>query len=383
MNTANKPVFELLQGNRAVALGALYAGVNFYAGYPITPSSEIAEQMALRLPISGGKFVQMEDEIASMAAILGASLAGSKSLTATSGPGFSLMQENLGYGILAEIPTVIVNSQRFGPSTGIPTAPAQGDIMQARWGTHGPHPVVAFCPYSVKECFNLTVEAVNWSERLRQPVILLIDMIISHMRENVRLPAKGEIRVWERTRPTVPGTPPYAIVDDSLVPPMANMAPGFRQHFTGLIHDENGFPTTNAKMATACLGRLNQKINRCRDELVMVEEYACEDCEVAVVAYGSVARSALRAVRVAREQGLAAGLLRPITIWPFPDREINALAGKVKAIVIPEMNLGQLAYEVERAVAGQCQILPILQHSGELIGPRVILEGLKEVAAGA
>ncbi|WP_027717373.1 2-oxoacid:acceptor oxidoreductase subunit alpha [Desulfovirgula thermocuniculi] len=373
-------VARLMQGNEAVVEGALAAGVRFFAGYPITPSTEIAELMAERLPLVGGKFIQMEDEIASMAAVIGASLAGLKALTATSGPGFSLKQENIGYAAMAEIPCVIVNVQRWGPSTGIPTAPAQGDVMQARWGTHGDHPVIALCPSSVREAFDLTVRAVNLAEKYRVPVILLMDEVVGHMRERVVLPPPEEVEVVERKKPRVPPGDYYPYrPDEDGVPPMANFGDGYRYHVTGLVHDEKGNPTTDPRVAEELLLRLHRKIYDHLDDILSVERYMLEDAEVAVVAYGAVARAARRAVKEARAAGINAGLLRPVTIWPFPEREVAELAQRVRLVVVAEMNLGQLRLEVERAVGGRAAVKGIHRVSGELITVEEILAALREV----
>ncbi|NHM28654.1 2-oxoacid:acceptor oxidoreductase subunit alpha [Desulfofundulus sp. TPOSR] len=375
---------RLMQGNEAVVEGALAAGVRFFAGYPITPSTEIAELMAERLPGLGGKFIQMEDEIASMAAVIGASLAGVKALTATSGPGFSLKQENIGYAAMAEIPCVIVNVQRWGPSTGIPTAPAQGDVMQARWGTHGDHPVIVLCPASVREAYMLAIRAVNLSEKYRVPVILLMDEVIGHMRERVVLPQAGEVEVIERKKPAVEPKDyyPYRPGDDG-VPPMANFGDGYRYHVTGLVHDEKGNPTTDPQVAESLILRLHRKIYDHLDDVVTAEGYQLEDAEVVVVAYGAVARSAKRAVKDARAAGIKAGLFRPVTIWPFPEKEVAELAGRVRHIIVAEMNLGQLKGEVERAVQGRVRVTGVNRLNGELITFDEILSAIKEVTTDA
>ncbi len=375
---------RLMQGNEAVVEGALAAGVRFFAGYPITPSTEIAELMAERLPGLGGKFIQMEDEIASMAAVIGASLAGVKALTATSGPGFSLKQENIGYAAMAEIPCVIVNVQRWGPSTGIPTAPAQGDVMQARWGTHGDHPVIVLCPASVREAYMLAIRAVNLSEKYRVPVILLMDEVIGHMRERVILPRAGEVEVIERKKPAVEPKDyyPYRPGDDG-VPPMANFGDGYRYHVTGLVHDEKGNPTTDPQVAENLILRLHRKIYDHLDDVITVEGYQLEDAEVVVVAYGAVARSAKRAVKDARAAGIKAGLFRPVTIWPFPEKEVAELARQARAVIVAEMNLGQLKGEVERAVQGRVRVTGVNRLNGELITFDEILSAIKEVTTDA
>ncbi|MEW6522559.1 MAG: 2-oxoacid:acceptor oxidoreductase subunit alpha [Bacillota bacterium] len=374
---------RLMQGNEACVEGALAAGVRFFAGYPITPSTEIAEVMAERLPPTGGVFIQMEDEIASMGAVIGASLCGLKSMTATSGPGFSLKQENLGYASLAEIPCVMVNVQRVGPSTGRPTSVAQGDVMQARWGTHGDHPVVALCPSSVRETFDLTVEAFNISESLRVPVILLLDEVLGHMREPVELPDPVTLELKDRPRPLAPPGEreylPYAAGDD-LVPPMASYGEGYAFHVTGLFHNSAGFPTNDSAESERLLRRLMQKVEVRHHSISWAETQDTEDAGVVVVAYGSTARSAARAVKAAREAGIKAGLFRPLTIWPFP-AHLLVRAEKARSFVVAEMNLGQLVYEVERHVCHRARVGRVNRAGGELLTPGEILEAIKEAAA--
>jgi 2-oxoglutarate ferredoxin oxidoreductase subunit alpha len=365
-----------LQGNDAAALGALYAGCRFFAGYPITPSTEIAEKMALLLPKHGGRFIQMEDELAAMAAVVGASVAGVKSLTATSGPGFSLKQENLGFAYITEVPCVVADVQRGGPSTGLPTAPSQSDIMQARWGTHGDHPSVAVYPSTVYEQFTEMVRAFNLSEKYRIPVIFLSDEIIGHMRECVVLPQKGELKLINRTKPAVPPEDYKPYDSSQLVPPMANFGEGYRYHITGLSHDETGFPTNNGFVAEKAAKRLQQKIDDNYDDIVKVEEFFCSDAEIIVFAVGAAARSAKEAVLTARAKGIKAGLLKPLTVWPFPDKHIKHYAKRIKKMVVSEMNFGQLANEVERAAAGGFEISRVLQGSGEPIAPASIVEQL-------
>ncbi len=369
----------IMQGNEACAEAALYAGCRFYAGYPISPSSEIAEIMAARLPQVGGRFIQMEDEIGSLAAVLGASAAGLKAMTATSGPGFSLMQENIGYACLAEIPAVIVDVMRVGPSTGMPTSPAQGDVMQARWGTHGDHPAVVLAPSSVEETFRLTVEAFNLAEELRTPVILLLDEVIAHMREKVVLPPPGALPVTERRRsPAPPGAyRPFAAGEDG-VPDAVPFGQGYRVQYTGLYHDEDGFPSGEPQTAAALLRRLHRKVELARPRLTFTRVEATEDARLLVVAYGSTARAALRAVREARRRGLPAGFLQLSTLWPFPAEALRAAAGRARAVLVPEMNLGQLCGEVERALAGGAAVTPVSKVSGELFRPEEILARIEE-----
>lgn len=372
------PLARLMQGNEAMAEGALAAGARFFAGYPITPSTEIAEIMAKKLPLVGGKFIQMEDEIASMAAVIGASLAGLKSFTATSGPGFSLKQENIGFAAIAEVPCVIFNVQRCGPSTGIPTAPAQGDVMQARWGTHGDHSIIALCPASVQESYSLTVQAFNLSEKFRVPVIFLTDEVIGHLRERVVLPEPGELPIVDRKKPPagLKVYQPYRADEDG-IPPMANFCEGYRYHVTGLVHDESGSPTTKPDLAEQLIRRLNDKIMNHLDEIIMSESFLTEDAEIIIVAYGAVSRSAKRAVKEARALGIKAGLFRPITIWPFPEKEVTSLANRAKAIIVPEMNMGQLKGEVERAAGQKARVTGLNKANGELITPREILTAIK------
>jgi 2-oxoglutarate/2-oxoacid ferredoxin oxidoreductase subunit alpha len=370
--------FELCQGNEACARGALDAGCRFYAGYPITPSSEIAELMAQGLPSRGGAFVQMEDEIASMGAVLGASLAGKKAMTASSGPGFSLMQEHIGYAAYAEIPCVIVDVMRVGPSTGLPTSPAQGDVMQARWGTHGDHPIVALAPASVGEVYELTVRAFNVAERYRTPVILLYDEVIGHVRERVELPGPGRLTVLTRRGPTCAPDAyrPYADAGDG-VPAMADFGSGYRHHVTGLAHDDRGYPTQDPAVVARLQARLHGKLDRA--DLVDVETIAVEDAETVVVAFGITARAARRAIGLARSRGTKVGLFRPRTLWPFPDEELAALAPRVQALVVAEMNMGQILHEVERCAAGRTRVAGCLRADGQPIGPEDVLARVDEV----
>jgi 2-oxoglutarate ferredoxin oxidoreductase subunit alpha len=366
---------RLIQGNEACALGAIAAGCRFFAGYPITPSSEIAEHLVRSLPGAGGVFVQMEDEIASLAAVIGASLAGSKAMTATSGPGFTLMQEHLGFATLAEVPCVIVDVMRGGPSTGLPTAPSQGDVMQARWGTHGDHPAIALAPSSVREVFDLTVRAFNLAERFRTPVIVIYDEVVGHTRENVVLPEQVEVvdRVKREVAPE-DFWPKRAAADG--VPPLPAFGDGYRFHVTGLVHDERGFPTTDATKAAALLDRIHSKVADHEEEIAEVETYMMDDAEVAIFAYGIVARSAKEAVRRARESGVKAGVIRPVTLWPFPAAQVAELAGTVDRLVVAEMNLGQIIGEVERAVAGRTEVTGHLRADGEPISPSELLEAI-------
>jgi len=365
---------KLMQGNEACTLGALGAGLKFFAGYPITPSTEIAEYCSEELPKIGGKFIQMEDEIGSIAALIGASLTGKKVMTATSGPGFSLMQECIGYASLTEVPIVIINVQRVGPSTGMPTSPAQGDIMQARWGTHGDHAVVVLAPGNVKESFELTVKAFNISEEYRVPVIVLTDEVIGHMREKVVLPDSKDIKVVNRPQPESPaGYAPFRADPDGGVPLMASFGTGYRYHVTGLTHDETGFPSNRGDINEALVKRINRKIEKAEP---IIRDYVTEstdDCDILVVAFGSSAMSSLSAVRQARSKGIKAGLFRPKTVWPFPETALHAIAEKTKRVIVAEMNLGQIANEVERVVAGKAKVERLGKVNGELFKPDEIL----------
>jgi len=370
---------RLMSGNGACVEGALAAGCNFFGGYPISPATEIAEMMSQRLPALGGKYIQMEDEIASMASIIGASIAGAKAMTATSGPGFSLMQENIGYAIMAEIPCVIVNVQRGGPSTGLPTKPSQGDVMQARWGTHGDHPIIAVCPNSVAETYRLTIFAFNLSERFRIPVIILLDEVVAHMREKIVIPPPESNFVINRLKPNTP--PEWYIPYEetpSLVPPMANFGDGYRYNITGLTHDTHGFPTLKLNEVSALNRRLEAKIERNRKHIVLVTSEFIDDAEIAVFAYGSVSRSARRAVMMARKGGTKVGLVRPLTIWPFPNTTVQRLASRVKTIIVPEMNQGQLVGEVERNAQCRCKVVSLKTYDCTLMPPENILDAILE-----
>jgi len=370
---------RLIQGNEACAEGAVAAGCRFYAGYPITPSSEIAEVLAYRLPAVDGTFIQMEDEIASLGAVIGASLAGAKAMTATSGPGFSLMQEHIGFACMAEVPCVIVNVMRGGPSTGLPTSPAQGDVQQARWGTHGDHPIIALSPWSVLECATLTVEAFNLSEKYRTPVILLMDEIVGHMRENVILPRPDELEVYNRVRPKVPPEwyEPYEDTPFG-VPPMAAFGEGYRYHVTGLFHDLHGFPTLREDEIEPLLNRMFRKIWTNLGEIQKVETFALEDAETAVIAYGSAARAAKRAVLEARAAGRKVGLLRLVTIWPFCRRAVESILGRCRKLIVAEMNLGQISREVKRVVQGRAEVATVSRVLGRLIRPDEILSVIEK-----
>jgi len=374
-DTPGRPL--LLQGNEAMVEGALAAGCRFFAGYPITPATEISEAMSWRLPALGGTFIQMEDEIASMGAVIGASLAGVKAMTATSGPGFSLMQENLGFACIAEVPCVIVNVMRGGPSTGLPTHVAQGDVQQARWGTHGDHPIIVLAPATTRDCFEVTLAAFNLSEKYRTPVIILSDEIVAHTREKILLPPPATLEVVDRVRPAVP--PEWYIPYEDTprgVPPMAPFGHGYRYHVTGLVHDVRGFPTERPDEIEPFLNRLFRKINQHYFDINMVKEHLVEDAEVLVVAYGSVARSAKRAVSDARERGVKAGLMKLITLWPFPWGNLLPALRQVRAVLVPELNRGQVAREVKRLAKGLTKVETINRIDGKLITPEQIVERL-------
>lgn len=373
----------LLQGNQAVVEGAIAAGVRFYGGYPITPSTEIAEGMAKRLPQVGGKFMQTEDELAGIGTVLGASLGGAKAMTATSGPGFSLKQEMIGMACSAEIPCVIVDVQRVGPATGQPTSPSQGDVMQTRWGTHGDHWLIVVSPSSVPECFDLTRRAVELSEKYRCPVILLMDEIVGHMRERIELPDSYEgLSVPRRKQPD---TPPekylaYADTDGSKVPAMADFGSGYRWHMTGLVHDETGFPKGTPAATKNSQDRLHMKLRDHEDDIIQVENYRTEDADVVVIAYGGAARTAYDAVDMARDEGIRAGLLRPVTIWPFANRQIQAVAKKTKCLLMHELNCGQYVREVGRAVQGMVPVHLYAKYDNEPATPEQLLEKIRESA---
>lgn len=368
-------------GDHACAEGALAAGCRFFAGYPITPSTEIAERLAHRLPEVGGIFVQMEDELASMAAILGASVAGARAMTATSGPGFSLMMENVGLAAMMEVPCVVVNVQRGAPSTGLPTLVGQADVMQARWGSHGDYEIVAYAPASPQECLDLTIRAFNTADQYRIPVFVLGDEVVGHMTERVVIPPPEAIPRVERKRPPVaPGGDSFLPfkADDDLVPPMAHAGEGYRVHFTGLTHDERGYPVITPDAHDRLVRRLVEKVRQHAWRIVEYEEHRLDDARVAVIAYGSTARSARRAVTLAREEGIQAGLLRPVTLWPFPGERVRKLSERVAAFVVPELNMGQIAREVERFTSRP--VLGVNHAGGAMFPPGPILDTIREAA---
>ncbi|MEJ2655786.1 MAG: 2-oxoacid:acceptor oxidoreductase subunit alpha [Desulfobacterales bacterium] len=347
-----KENIKFIQGNEACVEGALYAGLDFFAGYPITPSTEIAELLSYRLPQKGGKFIQMEDEIASMCAIIGASLTGSKVMTATSGPGFSLMQEALGYAIMAEIPCVIVNVQRGGPSTGIPTHVSQGDVNQARWGTHGDHAIVTITASNHQDVFQTTVDAFNISETYRTPVILLYDEVVGHMRERLIVPKKGELALVQRLRTSVKegvDYHPYLPREDGRLP-MSDFGGVHRYNVTGLFHDMWGFPSDNPDIVHGLLRHLVDKIQNNVKQITRYKEYYLKDAEIVLISYGSSARSANHVVVSRRPRGEKLGLLELQTLWPFPYDLVREKCANAKYVVVVEMNMGQIMHEVRKAV---------------------------------
>jgi len=387
-NTIKKREPVLMQGNEAIARGALDAGVNFYAGYPITPSTEIAEIFSYELPRRGGKFIQMEDEIASISAIIGGSLAGAKTMTATSGPGFSLMMEGIGFAKMTETPCVVVNVMRGGPSTGLPTKPSQSDIMQARWGNHGDAPAIVLYPISVMESYELSIRAVNLAEKYRTCVVLLSDEVLGHMRETVNLPDLSKIKIINRIKPTIPPEWYKHFPENPKYPmPMASFGEGYRFHVTGLSHDEKGFPTNKAKEISRMMERFRKKVEYYIKDIVQIESFFMEDAKIAIFAAGITARAAKEAVMKARKRGIKVGLLRPLTIWPFPDAAVKKYLGDKKAIIVPELNEGQLSLELKRVMGGiwnyeirkTKNIVELHKNSGELITPEEIFQTIREV----
>jgi 2-oxoglutarate ferredoxin oxidoreductase subunit alpha len=372
-----------MNGDHACAEGAIAAGCLFFGGYPITPSTEIAERLARRLPEVGGVFIQMEDELASIAAIIGASAAGKRTMTATSGPGLSLMMENLGLAVMLEIPCVIVDVQRGSPSTGLPTMPGQSDVMQARWGSHGNHEIVAYTPWSPQEMFDLTILSFNIADQYRIPVLLMTDEVVGHMVERVVIPGGDHIEQWQRKRPKAPPNEnskatlsPFQADDADLVPPMAHAGEGYRVHFTGLTHDEHGYPDMSADTHHKLVTRLVDKIRQNADQIIRTESYYLEDARILVIAYGCTARSARNAVRQARMLGIPAGLLRLISLWPFPEEAIRELASHIDTFIVAEMNLGQISLEVER-IAKQ-PVRGVFHAGGTMIPPGLILKAIQE-----
>lgn len=373
--------YQILTGNEACVYGAMAAGMRFFAGYPITPATEIAELASQLLPVLGGKYMQMEDELASIAAVIGASVAGSKAMTATSGPGFSLMQENLSYGMIAEIPCVLVDVMRQGPCQGVATVPAQGDFMQAKWGTHGDHPAVVLVPDSVAEVFSETIRAFNLSELLRTPVILLSDATLAHMSEKVMIPGPSDLEIVDRPRPKC-GPEDYIPFDlqSHNVPPMASFGSGYRWFVSGIVHDDTGFPVTNRPDAIrSTMDHLLGKISDNLERIESYEEYRTEDAEILILSVGLVSRSVKEAIDQARAKGIRVGLFRPITLWPFPDKRFSELCEKSKTIMTCEMNEGQLAEIARQYCNCQQSLVPITQNDGTLIRAETILSSILEV----
>lgn len=373
-----------LDGDFACGEGAMAAGCRFVAGYPITPSTEVVERISRRFPMMGGTFIQMEDELASMAAVVGGSWTGTKSMTVTSGPGFSLMMENIGLAVMMETPCVVVNVQRGGPSTGLPTMVGQADVMQARWGSHGDYEIIAMSPQSPQEAFDLTIEAFNLSEIYRVPVLFLMDEIVGHMTERVVIPPAEEIEIVPRalTAKTREEFQPYQINGEA-TPEFARAGDGYRFHTTGLTHDERGYPMMTVECQEQCVRRLLEKITDNSDKIARFEEDETEDAEVVVVTYGITSRVARLAIDMARRRGVKVGSLRLIVIWPFAEKRIRELAGKVRALVVPEINYGQLVLEVERCAAGKCAVLPVSHGGGSVHDPAVIAEVIVKAAAEA
>ncbi len=372
---------HFLDGDHACCEGTLAAGARFSAGYPITPSTEVVERFAWRIPTVGGIFIQMEDELAASIAIQGAVWGGAKAFTVTSGPGFSLMMEHIGYAAMTETPCVFVNVQRGGPSTGLPTLPAQADMMQAKWGSHGDYSIIALCPNSPQECFDLTIQAFNLSEEFRVPVMVMLDECVGHMTEKVVIPAAEEIEVTPR-RFTKRTPEEFRLFQPGaeLVPEMAKAGDGYRFHVTGLTHDERGYPSMNVETQDRMVRRLHDKLKPFSDGRALYEAENLEDAEIAVVSYGITSRVAQRAIQMARQRGVRAGKFRIISAWPFPVQQIRELAGRVKALVVPELNLGQMVQEVERAAGGKAAVIPVSHAGGTVHNPDAILKAILEAA---
>ncbi len=370
---------HFLNGDHACAEGAMAAGCKFFGGYPITPSSEIAERMSERLPEVGGIYIQMEDELASMNVILGAAWGGWKSMTCTSGPGFSLMMENFGLGIVLETPTVLVNIQRGGPSTGLPTLVGQADMMQARWGSHGDYEVIALAPSSPQEMFDHTYKAFALAEQYRMPVLVMSDECVGHMTEKVIIPPADKMpEVTRRYTKKKPGEYlPFEPAKDG-IPDMIKAGDGYNIHITGLTHDDRGYPVINAQAQDVMVRHLIDKVNNNRDKIIEVEEIDIEGADAVIVSYGISSRTCYRALDMAREAGLKVGMYRLVTVWPFPERQIRELAKKVKALVMVELNFGQIYYEVERCACGNAKTYLVPHAGGDIHNPADILAVLKE-----
>lgn len=372
---------HFLDGDQAACEGAIAAGANFAAGYPITPSTEVVERFAARAPLVGAIFLQMEDELASSIAILGAAWGGAKSFTVTSGPGFSLMMEHIGLAAMTETPCVIVNVQRGGPSTGLPTLPGQGDMMQARWGSHGDYEPIALSPNSPQECFDLMIEAFNLAEQYRTPVFFMMDECVGHMTEKVVIPPPEQIDIFPRRYTSLPPSEylPFKPEADG-VPEMVKVGDGYHIHVTGLTHDERGYPDMNWRAQEKLVSRLVGKIRNNAERIGHNQEQMMDDAEVVVVAYGITSRVAMRAVQMARAEGLRAGFFRPVVVWPFPEKHIRELSQKVKAFVVVEMNYGQIVYEVERCAGDRARTVLVPHGGGTVHEPETILNAIREVA---
>jgi 2-oxoglutarate/2-oxoacid ferredoxin oxidoreductase subunit alpha len=371
-----------LDGDFACGEGALAAGCRFVAGYPITPSTEVVERMARRFPFMGGTFIQMEDELASMAAVVGGAWTGTKSMTVTSGPGFSLMMENLGLAAMMETPCVVVNVQRAGPSTGLPTMVGQGDMMQARWGSHGDYEIIAICPQSPQEAFDYTIDAFNLSEIYRTPVLVMLDECVGHMTEKVVIPSADQIDIVPRRLTKRPPGEflPYQISNGNSIPEFARAGDGYHFHTTGLTHDYRGYPDMTIPGQEVCVRHLVEKIRNNADKIVRYEEEDVEGADVVVVAYGISARVARLGIELARKKGVKVGFLRLIIAWPFPEKRIRELAGKVKAFVMPEINLGQMVLEIERCAAGKAKAVLVPHSGGGVHDPETIVKAIMEAA---
>jgi 2-oxoglutarate ferredoxin oxidoreductase subunit alpha len=383
--TNSKSKMVLMQGNEAIARGALAAGLDFFAGYPITPSTEIAEILAAELPKNNGSFIQMEDEIASISAIIGASLAGAKTMTATSGPGFSLMQEGIGFAKMTETPCVVVNVMRGGPSTGLPTKPSQADIMQSRWGSHGDAPAIVLYPNSVLESYELSIRAINLAEKYRTCVVLLSDEVLGHMREAITLPDLSNVKIMERIKPNVPPEwYEHYPEKQKYRAPVASYGEGYRFHVTGLAHDTYGYPTNKSSEVRIMNERLRKKITHHAEDLIQLESFMMDDAKIALFSAGIASRAAKEAVVLARKHGIKVGLLRPLTIWPFPEEAIRKYFANIKTIIVPELNQGQLILQLKRSLQDisdrrHRNIIPMQKNNGLLINPEEIFKKIKEV----
>lgn len=370
---------HFVNGDWACAEGGMAAGCRFFAGYPITPATEVAERMSKRLPEVGGVFIQMEDEIASMNAILGGSWGGAKSMTSTSGPGFSLMMENFGLGIMTETPCVVINVQRGGPSTGLPTLVGQADMMQARWGSHGDYEVIALAPQSPQECFDLTIEAFNLSEMFRMPVLVMSDEVVGHMTEKVVIPRQEDIHLVPRRKPSLPpGEFLTFQPKEDLVPEMPIAGEGYFVHVTGLTHNEKGYPVITPEAQEKLVRRLVDKVRLNVDRIIRVQKENLDDADIVVISYGISARTSKSAVEMARAKGLRVGFLRLITVWPFPEKLIRELGRRVSAFVVPEINFGQMAREVERCAGGRARTIAVTHAGGAIHHPGKILSVIEE-----